>query len=146
MDSPFVKLGKRMAQTHTDLPSSSESGVESELLSVTSLEELSQRYQTRLEEQLVSLNNKLVELEINISELEQKNNVLSILLDAKFGKRVNHKMQTLNTEKMVLNEKTITHLRIKKEELIKTIKQTIAYKKEASTKFQNPDTYPNSSS
>lgn len=143
MDNPFVTLGKRMAQTYTDdFPCSSES----ESLSVTSLEELSQRYQIRLEEQLVSLHNKLVELETNISELEQKNNVLSILLDAKLGKRVNYKMQTLNTEKMVLNEKTMTHLRIKKEELIKAIKQTIAYKKEASTKFQNPDTYPNSSS
>lgn len=124
MDNPFIKLGKLMSQTdqqshHVELVV---------YLNPISVDELRERYDMRLNEQLGSLNKELTELETNIAELEQKNNVLSLLLDEKFGKRVNKKKQILNAEKIQLNETTIAHLRYKKEQLIKTIEKTIMYK------------------
>ena len=140
MDNPFVKLGKLMVETQSQ-------NVEPFPLSVfpnpSSVEELAKRYDMRLDEQLFSFNKELAELETNIAELEQKNNILSILHDERFGKRVNNKTQRLNAEKIQRNETTITHLRSKQEQIIKAIEQTIMYKNKNQLKFQNLNPNPN---
>jgi predicted RNase H-like nuclease (RuvC/YqgF family) len=112
MNCDFVKLGKLMAQTEYDphfYMNHDNAGV--------SLEELRERYHARLEQQQQSLEKELKDLETNIIELQQKNNVLRIMLDEKLGKRVNHKMYNINSEKIRLNESTITHLQSTREQV-----------------------------
>ena len=139
MDNPFLKLGKLMCQTQSQNVEASSSVFPNPI----SVEYLAKRYELRLDEQLTSLNKELAGLETDIAELEHKNNILSILLNETFGKRVKNKTQLLNAEKIQRNETTITHLRSKKEQIIKTIEKTNMYKNNNQIKFQNLNPNPN---
>jgi len=120
MNVDFVKLGKLVESQNVELSMSTKHNL--------TLKELTDRYRLRLDEQLRSLKKELDELELNIARLYQKNSVLHIMLDEKFGKRINKKLYDLNIEKVHLNETTISHLQYKKEQILKTIEKTNIYK------------------
>lgn len=136
MDIDFEKLGKSMLENKGHL-------IFDKSISNLSIEEYKKRYDLNLSEQLVLLNKDLSEFDANIIELENKNRLLEIIIDKKLGKRINNEMYILNNEKIRLNETTILHLQMKKEELLKTIEKTNMYKRKLNATLpftcQNPN-------
>jgi hypothetical protein len=92
------------------------------------IEECKIRYELKLNQQLVELSVELDELETNIIDLENKNKILNIFLNNKFGKSINYKMHSLNSEKLRVNEHTLLHINEYKQLLEEIIERIIHYK------------------
>lgn len=92
------------------------------------IEEYKIRYELKLNQQLVELRVELDELEMNIIDLENKNKILNIFLNNKFGKSINYKMHSLNSEKLRVNEYTLLHINEYKKLLEQILEKITHYK------------------
>ena len=123
MNVDFVKLGKLMQENK-----------EGQFLLDNTVLKLSKevykdRYNSKLSEELCLLNIEISQLERDITELENKNKLLTIITDKKFGKRINNHTHFVNNEKIRLNETTIEHLQLKKYHMLEIIKQNMRIQK-----------------
>ena len=92
-----------------------------------SIQDYHLNYHVKLNNQLKTLENELDELDKNILDLENKNAVLNVMLNNKFGTNINTKNDKLNNEKFLLNTRTISHIKSKKETIQGIIEKTNIY-------------------